>query len=280
MATTDYGSFQWGSSWSAGGGGGGGGGGGANTTLSNLTDPVALNKSLLAGNGNINIGDDQGAALRDAFLINAVNDDAGLKAMDIANRALCDFQGQTVLVWDDSGEILIAPTNGVISVQGLIQPSQDVTYNFGNITQRIYLVYATGVDSGASPLTLGNMGATWTWAAADGTSGQSLVTDGDGNLSFETVVNKKIRTVSGDDILAPDVDYKIVFSALIPGSYSITLPPGENGLNFVSGKGALDTGTWTLIPDGADAIDSGLTAAFGLTAPTSMTFYDGTWYWI
>lgn len=51
MAVTDYGSFQWGSSWSGGGSGGGGGGGGV-TSLNSLTGDLEL-----VGAGGIDIDD-------------------------------------------------------------------------------------------------------------------------------------------------------------------------------------------------------------------------------
>lgn len=81
---------------------GGGGGGGANTTLSNLTSPTAINQTLLTDGTSINIGNDSGEAFGSMFLTGGISEGStGIEFINIANRTINDIAGTPTLDFSD-----------------------------------------------------------------------------------------------------------------------------------------------------------------------------------
>lgn len=132
---------------------GGGGGGGANPSLSNLTNPTAINQDLTFG--------------KTAPVI-----EAGSEPLNIHTAGNLFLNGDT-LVFLNSNNGLIT---GVPTIQ--INPVATVPCNTR---------YVSGDSAGSTSLRAANaMGTdiTFVLPTADGLSGQAMITDGAGNLSF------------------------------------------------------------------------------------------------
>lgn len=80
----------------------GGGGGGANTTLSNLTSPTAINQSLLTDGTPRNIGNDSGEAFGSIFITGGISEgSSGIEFINVANRTINDIAGTPTLDFSD-----------------------------------------------------------------------------------------------------------------------------------------------------------------------------------
>ncbi len=113
-----------------------------------------------------------------------------------------------------------------------------------------------------------------------GTEASAFQIDKDGKIT-ETAANVvPIRVIgAGGDTLSARLDRKVILNSAA-GTENLTLPAGEDGLTFGIGfAGTSNVAVWTLVPNGADAIDASLSAWMASPVGTgSATFITGAWY--
>lgn len=217
----------------------GGGGGGANTSLSNLSS-VAINDSLIFDPSSSGIIS-TGVGFSSSLNLRLTSGDVVGPGMSSGNIYVRSGNADGGFGSASSGDIILSP--GSIISSGLM----------GTIRFQ---------DASA-----GTAGYIWT----------SIDSSGGGQWKQFNIFTY-VRVITGDVTLSAVTDNKVVADQPGGGTFTITLPPGSNGLSFGLVRAATDTATWTIVPDGADLLDSNIQTIFDTAAPTPITFISGTWY--
>lgn len=166
-----------------------GGGGGANTALSNLTSPTAINQTLIAGGGGGILSDTapqtsidwENRLLVDSVGVNSIQWDSG-------NRYLIDSSAIAVLQWDASLH------SGSIIINANLVPTADTSFNLGNVGFAFNNVYVGKLkdDSGVNTIqnfdrnlmdSSGILSIDWTGRTLQNPSGVTTVDYGAGVLA-------------------------------------------------------------------------------------------------
>lgn len=241
------------------------GGGGANTSLSNLS-AVAINTGLIFGAsvaGSLTTADD--ASLSQDLTLSTGNTTAasGLSG----NIILIPGTGPTSS--SNSGSISLATQSiagaGAIAGDILLTAGSAATHS-GNIVLRLTNALGAFGKLKIKDGSEGTVGSVWT----------SVDTAGSGSWVAANQIGA-FRIVTNNDSVSAAVDYKIVCNAGA-GSFTLNLPPGSNGLNYILVQAASNSGVFTIVPDGADVLDTNIQAIFNSNQPVPITFISGTWY--
>lgn len=197
--------------------------------------------------------------------------------------------GGGALVWGRAeDQSHLASGNASASFNSSNNTSGDYGSSFGlghtNSSYGCMLLGRYGITTGATP------GA---WTATDpvfligngtaiGAEATAYRIDKDGRI-LETAAKRvsAIRSVAASDNVSARTDRKLLLNDNAANANTLTLPAGEEGLEFTFAPTAANTGTWALAPSGLDTLDGNVpadVAAAGM--PVSVTFTGGVWYWI
>lgn len=182
----------------------------------------------------------------------------------------------------------LASGNASASFNSSNNTSGDYGSSFGlghtNSSYGCMLLGRYGITTGATP------GA---WTATDpvflvgngtaiGAEATAYQIDKDGRI-LETAAKRvsAIRSVAASDNVSARTDRKLLLNDNAAGVNTLTLPAGEEGLEFTFAPTAANTGTWALAPSGLDTLDGNVPAdVANAGTPVSVTFTGGVWYWI
>lgn len=113
----------------------------------------------------------------------------------------------------------------------------------------------------------------------------SALTNAKAAKELEDLLNKinpnmaHVRVVVGSTLISATTDYHIICSQPGGGAFTLTLPSGVHGLNFVIGKSATDTSSYTILPTGTDTLDANIQLIFNDNEPLTVTYDSGTHRW-
>ena len=103
--------------------------------------------------------------------------------------------------------------------------------------------------------------------------------DKDGRQTTTAAHIDKMRVVVGNDSASARTDWKLLCSQAGGGSFTLTLPAGVQGLNFILSQSAMNTATFTITPTGGDTLDANIQTIFNNNQPVSVTYDAGTTIW-
>lgn len=93
-------------------------------------------------------------------------------------------------------------------------------------------------------------------------------------------VNRSIKKATTSYVVNARTDYKILLEDTVAVSSSITLPAGEQGLEFRLMVTAANTATWTILTSGGDVLDGLVPAPNASAYPITLSYLSGVWYMI
>lgn len=274
---------------------------GANTSLSNLTSPTALNQDLIwasATPGTLQTFDQSGGLGTQNLTIrtgSSSNNTSGALLVEsgpgtgtFGGSGNATFQsgnsaGQSGDVFVLSGTSGNGDNSGVVTVAS--SPGAGSGSSSGNID--IHSGTNTGTGSSGNILltvgtttgTRGNFkflktgvasvsGQVWTASATDGTG------------YWANALENRFRIVTTTTSISASTDYKVLANQPGGGSFNLNLPAGVQGLSFVLAQSSGNTATVTISPNGGDVLDANIQAIFNNNLPVPVCFDSGsgTWY--
>lgn len=257
-----------------------GGGGFATIALDNLSS-TSINAALDPDSDNVRSLGNTGARWAEGYFV-SLNDSSAVIVLDVSNRTLVSPGGSPVFDW--SGASIVTSLD--------ITPDTAFGRSLGsaaNPFDTVRLATLALFDSDASDsVQISAAGTTTgyslTLPPAQGAAGETLVNDGGGNLSWATASSSAIRSDSGTITVSATTDRTIIVDNS-GASATVNLPAGVDGLEyFIDGTSAATVNTITIVADGTDTIQTGITTAgsrlfAGAVANSAhIQFLGGNWY--
>lgn len=137
---------------------------GANTTLSNLDSPTAINQSLLTdGTPGRNIGNDSGKAFGGLFLTGGISEGtSGIEFINIAGRYIDDIAGTPTLDFSDTTKLVLKRVLAP-DADGSIDLGED-SFRYNQVKAKVFGETSTGArmitDAGSGLLRAGSATST------------------------------------------------------------------------------------------------------------------------
>lgn len=102
--------------------------------------------------------------------------------------------------------------------------------------------------------------------------------DKDGReIATASQVKTAIRTIAAASAIDERTDYKIICDTT-GASGNLTLPPGEDGLEYVFTGAGAGGASYTLVPDGIETLDASVISSIATTVVSRIYFFSGVWY--
>lgn len=111
-----------------------------------------------------------------------------------------------------------------------------------------------------------------------GSRSNAFQVDKDGReTATASQVKNAIRVINSVDTIDARTDYKIICDTT-GTSGNLTLPPGENGLEFIFTASGAGGASYTLVPDGIQTLDDSVIDTIATTVISRIYFYEDVWY--
>ncbi|MBA3920348.1 MAG: hypothetical protein H0X31_01040, partial [Nostocaceae cyanobacterium] len=179
----------------------------------------------------------------------------------------------------------IASGKGAVSIGRDINTSSDFGQTFGighiNNTYLTHVVGRYSVTPTSNPTTFTSTDPAFVVGNGSGTGSRSnaFQVDKDGRLTTTGAQIRPFRVVTSATTLSARTDHKVICDQASGGAFTLTLPAGVQGLNYMIGQSAANTATVTIATTGADTLDVNIQAIFNSNAPVSVTYNASTTKW-
>lgn len=114
--------------------------------------------------------------------------------------------------------------------------------------------------------------------ASSGSPANAWQVDKDGReIATASQVKTAIRLVAAASAIDARTDYKIICDTN-GASGNLTLPPGEDGLEYILTGAGAGIATYTVVPNGIETLDASVISSVATTVVSRIYFFNGVWY--